>query len=116
MSYKYDFTDEEKLALELWYDITELARQIEWILHLSDEEKQIGRKAVNILLCETDNFNEAFLKNGYDSETYLIQVYRGVLKAKEILTDPKDEISRLYRNIENMEQKISKVVDINRTY
>lgn len=107
MDYKYEFTDKEKLALEIWSDITELVRKVEWNLYLSDEEKQIGRKALSIFLCETDNFNEVFLKTGYNSEDYLEQVLRGVLKAKETLINDKEVKSELFRKLEELEQKVS---------
>ncbi|WP_436868502.1 hypothetical protein [Staphylococcus equorum] len=63
-NYKYDFSEEEQISIECWYDIVVLFRSVQWE---QTDNAILGNKQYVInclaeLMCELDNFKEQFEK------------------------------------------------------
>lgn len=85
MEYKYKFNEGERLAIELWDDIVNLYRNVTWGIDDSNSNKtqEIKNKiyeSLSLLMCELDNFSEAFENKGYDVHSYIQNFNSGLLK------------------------------------
>lgn len=91
-NYKYNFSEVERISIDCWYDVVALFRGVQWehIDHAILEHKQFVINCLVDFMCELDNFKEVFLKNGYDSQSYLDNLRSSALK---LMTDVAKKIS-----------------------
>lgn len=113
--YKYNFSEIEKLSIEIWNDIVIMNREA---LRLNEKIRLDALEAIAYLVYDLENFSEMFAEESdippYKLEYHVENLSKGVKRAYKRLNDAgytKKDMPILFSGIEIVEKKLKPFVN-----